>query len=38
VGERPRYERDADGKVTSLFFGGYRTWPIEDYRAQDELL
>jgi hypothetical protein len=38
VGELFRYERDADGKVTSLFTGGTKTWPIEDYRARDELL
>ncbi len=38
VGERFRYERDADGNVTSLFIGGMRTWPIQDYRARDRVL
>ena len=35
VGEHFRYERDADGKITSVFTGGMRAWPIEDYRARD---
>jgi D-alanyl-D-alanine carboxypeptidase len=34
VGEHFRYERDADGKVVTLFTGGMQTWPIEDYRAR----
>ena len=38
VGELFRYERDADGKVISLFIGGMKTWPIEDYRARDGVL
>ncbi len=38
VGELFRYERDADGKIISLFTGGMKTWPIEDYRARDRLL
>ena len=38
VGERFRYERDADGKVISLFTGGMKAWPIEDYRARDRVV
>ena len=38
VGEFFRYERDADGKIVSLFTGGMQTWPIEDYRARDRVL
>ena len=38
VGERFRYERDADGKIISLFTGGMKAWPIEDYRARDRVL
>lgn len=38
VAEHFRYERDADGKVISLFTGGMKTWPIEDYRARDRVL
>jgi CubicO group peptidase (beta-lactamase class C family) len=38
VGELFRYERDADGKVTSLFIGGMKNWPIDDYRARDRAL
>ena len=38
VGELYRYERDADGKVTSVFMGGTRAWPIEDYRARQDLM
>ena len=38
VGELFRYERDADGKVMSLFTGGMKAWPIEDYRASDRVL
>ena len=34
VGEQFRYERDANGKVVSLFTGGMQTWPIEEYRAR----
>jgi D-alanyl-D-alanine carboxypeptidase len=37
VGELYRYERDASGKVVSLFTGGMQTWPIEDYRARDRV-
>ncbi|MCC6705786.1 MAG: beta-lactamase family protein, partial [Thermomicrobiales bacterium] len=32
VGEYYRYERDADGKILSVFTGGMRCWPIEVYR------
>jgi CubicO group peptidase (beta-lactamase class C family) len=38
VGETFRYERDADGKIISVFTGGMRAWPIEDYRARDTVL
>jgi len=38
VGELFRYERDADDKVISLFTGGMKTWPIEDYRARERVL
>ena len=38
VGELFRYERDADGKVVSLFAGGGKIWPIEEYRARDAVL
>jgi CubicO group peptidase (beta-lactamase class C family) len=38
VGELFRYERDAEGKVVSLFIGGMKSWPIEDYRARDRVL
>lgn len=38
VGEHFRYERDADGKIVSVFTGGMRAWPIEAYRAQDDVL
>jgi D-alanyl-D-alanine carboxypeptidase len=38
VGELFRYERDADGKVVSVFMGGMKSWPIEDYRARDGVL
>ncbi len=38
VGELFRYERDADGKIMSLFTGGMKAWPIEDYRARDRVL
>jgi D-alanyl-D-alanine carboxypeptidase len=38
VGELFRYERDAEGKVISLFTGGMKSWPIEDYRARDRVL
>jgi CubicO group peptidase (beta-lactamase class C family) len=34
VGELFRFERDASGKVVSLFMGGMQTWPIEAYRAR----
>ncbi len=34
VGELFRYERDANGKVVSLFTGGMQSWPIEEYRAR----
>ncbi len=38
VGELYRYERDASGKVVSLFTGGMQTWPIEEYRARGHVL
>ena len=38
VGERYRYERDADGKILSVFTGGMRAWPIEEYRKRDGVL
>ncbi len=38
VGEHFRYERDADGKIISVFTGGMKAWPIEDYRARDRVL
>jgi CubicO group peptidase (beta-lactamase class C family) len=38
VGELFRYERDADGKIVSVFTGGMRAWPIEDYRARDRVV
>jgi D-alanyl-D-alanine carboxypeptidase len=38
VGECFRYERDADGAIVSVFTGGMRAWPIEDYRARDRVL
>lgn len=34
VGEHFRYERDANGKIVSVFTGGMKAWPIEDYRAR----
>lgn len=38
VGETFRYERDGDGKVVSVFTGGMKAWPIEEYRARDRVL
>ena len=38
VGETFRYERDADGKIVSVFTGGMKAWPIEDYRARESVL
>ncbi|RIK44405.1 MAG: serine hydrolase [Chloroflexi bacterium] len=38
VGELYRYERDATGKVLSLFTGGMKMWPIADYRARERVL
>jgi hypothetical protein len=38
VGEHFRYERNADGTIVSLFTGGMKAWPIEDYRARDGVL
>ena len=38
VGERFRYERDAHGKIISLFTGGMQAWPIEDYRARERVV
>ncbi|MGH2549405.1 MAG: serine hydrolase domain-containing protein [Thermomicrobiales bacterium] len=38
VGEHFRYERDADGEIISVFTGGMKAWPIEDYRAREGVL
>jgi CubicO group peptidase (beta-lactamase class C family) len=38
VGELVRYERDADGTIVSVFIGGSKSWPIEDYRTRDRVL
>jgi hypothetical protein len=38
VGALFRYERDAAGRVVSLFAGGMKAWPIEDYRARAGVL
>jgi len=38
IGERYRYERDADGNILSVFTGGMRAWPIEDYRGRDRVV
>jgi len=38
VGERFHYERNANGNVISLFTGGMKAWPIDDYRARDRVL
>lgn len=38
VGEHFRYERDANGKIVSVFTGGMKAWPIEDYRARDRVV
>ena len=38
VGEQFRYERDADGRIISVFTGGMKAWPIGDYRARDRVL
>jgi CubicO group peptidase (beta-lactamase class C family) len=38
VGEHFRYERDADGKILSVFTGGMKAWPIEDYRKRESVL
>jgi CubicO group peptidase (beta-lactamase class C family) len=38
VGELFRYERHGDGKIISVFTGGMKAWPIEDYRARDSVL
>jgi CubicO group peptidase (beta-lactamase class C family) len=38
VGEHFRYERDADGKILSVFTGGMKAWPIEDYRQRESVL
>ena len=38
VGEHFRYERDEDGKIISVFTGGMKAWPIEDYRARTSVL
>lgn len=38
VGELYRYERDADGKILSVFTGGMRAWPIEVYRSRDRVV
>lgn len=38
VGEHFRYERDADGKIISVFTAGMKAWPIDDYRTRDGVL
>jgi D-alanyl-D-alanine carboxypeptidase len=38
VGEHFRYERDESGRIVSVFTGGMKAWPIEDYRARDRVL
>jgi len=38
VGETFRYERDQNGKIISVFTGGMRAWPIEEYRKRDGVL
>jgi CubicO group peptidase (beta-lactamase class C family) len=38
VGEHFRYERAADGTILSVFTGGMKAWPIEDYRARDRVV
>jgi CubicO group peptidase (beta-lactamase class C family) len=38
VGEQFRYERDASGKILSVFTGGMQAWPIADYRARERVL
>lgn len=38
VGEYFRYERDADGKILSVFTGGMKCWPIDVYRARESVL
>lgn len=38
VGELYRYERDATGKITSVFTGGQQAWPIEDYRTRTQVV
>jgi CubicO group peptidase (beta-lactamase class C family) len=38
VGELFRYERDADGKILSVYTGGMQAWPIEEYRSRDRVL
>jgi hypothetical protein len=38
VGERFRYERDDEGKIISVFVGGMRAWPIEEYRNRDKAI
>ncbi len=38
VGELYRYERDPSGKIVSVFTGGMRAWPIEDYRGRDRVV
>ena len=36
VGEFYRFERDADGKIVSVFTGGMKAWPIEVYRENTD--
>jgi CubicO group peptidase (beta-lactamase class C family) len=34
IGETARFERDADGSILSVTFGGMTMWPIDVYRAR----
>jgi hypothetical protein len=38
VGEHFRYERDTRGEIVSVFTAGMKAWPIEVYRARDQVL
>jgi D-alanyl-D-alanine carboxypeptidase len=38
VGEQFRYDRDTAGRILSVFMGGVRCWPIEDYRSRDRVV
>jgi hypothetical protein len=32
------YERDAQGKILSVYTGGMQAWPITDYRARERVV